>query len=176
MGIDFHKERYMRQARWAIAGLLLAVGTAYAAEAGGIHGTGKYGTAGCGLGSLAFGDQKGAIQILAATTNGLFGTQTFGITSGTSNCGESAVGTAGTKTFIEGNREALAKDAARGSGETIDTLTVLAGCKDAKAVGTTLQRRFVDLFPGETVSAEKVSEAVMGALRAETSLACGAIG
>jgi len=163
----------MRQARWVIAIFVLATGTAYA---DGIRGSGRYGTAGCGLGSMAFGDQKGAIQILAATTNSLFGTQTFGITSGTSNCGESAVGTAGTKTFIEGNREALAKDAARGTGETIDTLTVLAGCKDAKAVGATLQKRFVDLFPGESVPAETVSEAVMGALRSEKSLACGAIG
>lgn len=166
----------MRQARWVIATLILATGTAYAAESGGIHGTGKYGTAGCGLGSMAFGDQKGAIQILAATTNGFFGTQTFGISSGTSNCAEAAPGTSGTKTFIEGNREALAKDAARGSGETIDTLTVLAGCKDAKAVGAALQKRFVELFPGESVPAEKVSEAVVGALRAESSLACGAIG
>jgi Protein of unknown function (DUF3015) len=176
MGVNFHKEKCMRQARWVIAFVVvLAAGTAYAAESGGIHGTGRYGTAGCGLGSLAFGDQKGAIQILAATTNGLFGTQTFGITSGTSNCGESAVGTAGTKTFIEGNREALAKDAARGSGETIDTLTVLAGCKDSKAVGATLQKRFGELFP-QAVPAEKVSENVMGALRSEASLSCGAIG
>jgi hypothetical protein len=166
----------MRQARWVIAILVLATGTAYAAESGGIHGTGRYGTAGCGLGSLAFGDQKGAVQILAATTNGTFGTQTFGITSGTSNCGESAVGMAGTKTFIEGNREALAKDAARGSGETIDTLTVLAGCKDSKAVGAVLQKRFTALFPGEGVAVEKVSEAVIGTLRTESSLACGAIG
>jgi hypothetical protein len=166
----------MRQARWLIAIVVLAAGSAYAAEEGGIKGTGRYGTAGCGLGSLAFGDQKGMIQVLAATTNGTFGTQTFGITSGTSNCGEAAVGTAGTKTFIEGNREVLAKDAARGSGETIDTLTVLAGCKDAKAVGATLQKRFTELFPSENVPAEKVSESVIGALRADSSLACGAIG
>jgi hypothetical protein len=166
----------MRQARWVIGVLVLAAGTAYADERGGVKGTGRYGTAGCGLGSMAFGDQKGAIQILAATTNGLFGTQTFGISSGTSNCGESAPGSAGTKTFIEGNREALAKDVARGRGETIDTLTALAGCKDAKAVGSALQKRFPELFPGQSVPAEKVSEKVLGALRSESSLACGAIG
>jgi len=46
-----------------------------------------YGMAGCGLGSIAFGnDQTMFKQVLAATTNGTFGTQTFGITSGTSNC------------------------------------------------------------------------------------------
>src|SRR6476620_4123342 len=48
---------------------------------------GWYGMAGCGLGSLIFGpvNTPGA-QILAATTNATFGSQTFGITSGTSNC------------------------------------------------------------------------------------------
>jgi len=164
----------MHKARMVTAALVLAVGSAYAANP---MATGKstYGAAGCGLGSMVFGDQKGAIQILAATTNGTFGSQTFGITFGTSNCGESAIGTAGTKTFIEGNREALAKDAARGSGETITTLTTLAGCKDARAVGAVLQKRFAELFPGETVPAEQVSEAVIGTLRSDASLACGAI-
>jgi len=37
-----------------------------------------YGTAGCGPGSMAFWNKPGIIQVLAATTNGTFGTQTFG--------------------------------------------------------------------------------------------------
>ena len=88
---------------------------------------GKYGTAGCGLGSLAFGDTPGAIQILAATTNTLFGTQTFGITTGTSNCG-TGLFAMGTKNFVEANREALAKDISRGEGEAIGALTVINAC------------------------------------------------
>ncbi len=137
---------------------------------------GSYGSAGCGLGSLLIGSERGGVQILAATTNGFFFNQTFAITSGTWNCGEAAIGRAGAKTFIEANREALAKDAARGGGETIDTLTALAGCKDAKAVGVVLQRRFPELFPGERTPAEAVSEAVLGTLGAEPALACRAIG
>ena len=39
---------------------------------------------GCGLGSMAFNKQPGIYQIMAATTNSLTGTQTFGITTGTS--------------------------------------------------------------------------------------------
>jgi hypothetical protein len=168
----------MRQARWLVAVLALAVGYSYAAEgeAQGIKGKGNYGTAGCGLGSMAFGDQKGMIQVLAATTNGTFGTQTFGITSGTSNCGEASASVSGTKTFIEGNREALAKDAARGSGETITTLTAMAGCKDEKAVGSMLQKNFSRLFPGESTPVEQVSENVMNALRSDGTLACHTIG
>ena len=124
---------------------------------------------------MIFGDQKGWIQVLAATTNGTFGSQTFGISSGTSNCVESS-GTQGARTFIEGNREALAKDAARGSGETIVTLSAVAGCKDAKAVGAVLQKRFAQLFPGEKTAVDQVSENVIKELRSNSSLACGKIG
>jgi hypothetical protein len=167
----------MRVARTVMAVLVLAAaGSALAAENPAAYGKATYGTAGCGLGSMVFGDQKGAIQILAATTNGTFGSQTFGITFGTSNCGPSAVsGSAATKTFIEGNREALSKDAARGSGETITTLSSMAGCKDPSAVGQALQKRFRELFPADKAHTE-VSEAVVGALRADPDLACKAIG
>jgi len=124
---------------------------------------------------MVFGDQKGAIQILAATTNGI-GFQTFAITSGTSNCVDSASPAKGAKIFIEGNREALAKDAARGSGETIITLTALAGCKDAKAVGAALQKRFAVLFPGQQSPVEQVSANVLNELRADSTLACKNVG
>ena len=110
-----------------------------------------------------------------ARTGNMFGTQTFGISSGTSNCVESS-GTQGARTFIEGNREALAKDAARGSGETIVTLSAVAGCKDAKAVGAVLQKRFAQLFPGEKTAVDQVSENVIKELRSNSSLACGKIG
>src|SRR3954464_7446787 len=92
----------MRNARWVIAALVLAAGAAHADADVTVSGTkSTYGTAGCGLGSLVFGDQKGAIQILAATTNTTFGTQTFGITTGTSNCVDTAAGSAGARIFTE---------------------------------------------------------------------------
>jgi hypothetical protein len=167
----------MRRARWVLVAFVLSAGVAYAdAENPAAHGKATFGLAGCGLGSMIFGDQKGAIQILAATTNSTFGSQTFGITSGTSNCVESGSGTTGARNFIEGNREALAKDAARGSGETITTLTAMAGCKDAKAVGVTLQKRFAQLFPGEKAPVEQVSQNVLKELRSDSSLECRKIG
>src|SRR5262245_36738363 len=88
-----------------------------------------YGPAGCGLGSLIFEPNSGFTQVFAATTNGTFGTQTFGITSGTSNCAGGGGGSASAKAFVETNRVALAKDIARGQGETIDSLSRLAGCR-----------------------------------------------
>lgn len=136
-----------------------------------LAGTGTYGTAGCGLGSMAFGNQAGGVQILAATTNGLFGTQTFGITSGTSNCGRSVFALEGTKIFIEGNREALAKDAARGQGETIVALRHIAACQaEAADLGRALQANFPALFPA--ASTEQVRDQVIHFLQSEPSLGC----
>jgi Protein of unknown function (DUF3015) len=165
----------MRRPSWVAIAFLLTAGAAYAEDNPLAHGKATYGLAGCGLGSLVFGDQKGAVQILASTTNGTVGSQTFGISSGTSNCVESS-GTQGARTFIEGNREALAKDAARGGGETVATLSAIAGCKDATAVGGALQKRFKSLFPGAKTPAEEVSKNVLNELRSDSSLECRKIG
>jgi hypothetical protein len=136
-----------------------------------------YGTAGCGLGSMAFGSQPGMIQVLAATTNSLFGTQTFGITTGTSNCqlAPGAPAPAKAKVFIEGNREALAKDISRGQGETVKNLASLAGCADAKEVGAALQKNFKVIFPTATAPSETVVEGVLTTLKTP-ALACTKLG
>ena len=135
-----------------------------------------YGTAGCGLGSIVFGNDKGLVQVLAATTNGTFGTQTFGITTGTSNCEDTGGGTESAKAFVETNREAFAKDVARGNGETITTLTTLAGCADATQVGTTLQSSFSSIFPDATVQDTQVSQSVVETLKGHPELACKQLG
>jgi hypothetical protein len=160
-----------------VASLLLA-GSAQAADPvkatqSALAGTGQYGTAGCGLGSMAFGTQPGFVQVLAATTNGLFGTQTFGITSGTSNCGKSLFALEGTKIFIEGNKEALAKDAARGQGETIAALKHIAGCQaEAAQVGAALQKSFGQVFPAADAPTEQVRDNVIQLLRSDKALGC----
>jgi Protein of unknown function (DUF3015) len=138
----------------------------------GLKGTGGYGTAGCGLGSMAFHDQPGGIQIIAATLNGICGNQTFGITFGTSNCGPSLFAQ-GTRNFVEANREALAKDIARGEGEAIGALTVINRCADSRAVGATLQARFGAIFPTEDASDEHVTGAILEALHGDAALRCG---
>ena len=135
-----------------------------------------YGAAGCGLGSLIFGNQKGAVQIFAATTNGTFGNQTFGITTGTLNCGDTIVGNSSAKVFIETNREALAKDISRGQGETVKNLATLAGCSDAGAVGATLQKNFSAIFPSEKVGDAQVADSILSTLKTEKALGCAKLG
>jgi len=112
----------------------------------GLKGNGVYGTAGCGLGSLAFGNQQGPIQIFAATLNST-GVQTFGITTGTSNCGPGLFAKAEINTFIQSNSVALENDIVRGQGETLSTLNNMLGC-DAQ-FSSTLQQNYKNLYtPG----------------------------
>ncbi len=120
---------------------------------------GGYGAAGCGLGSMIFGSQGGIIQVFAATTNGTFASQTFGITSGTSNCGGG--GAAPTvKAYIEANRESLANDISRGKGETLNNLTQLMGCTKTQEVGTVLQKNYKKIFPTIQVNAAEIETSI----------------
>jgi hypothetical protein len=135
---------------------------------------GNYGDAGCGLGSIVFGSKPGFIQVFASTTNGTFGSQTFGITSGTSNCGGGGGGTPTARNYVETNREAVAKDISRGSGGTIADLSQLAGCKNPHAVGRTLQKNFKRIFPRAGLRDTEVSANVVGVLRSDASLQCTA--
>ncbi len=139
----------------------------------GIQGSpGKYGAAGCGLGAMAFKDQPGGIQIIAATLNDICANQTFGITFGTSNCGPSLLAQ-GTKNFVEANREVLAKDIARGEGEAIGALTVINACGDSRAVGAALQKRFGAIFPSADATDAAVTDAILETLHGDPALGCG---
>lgn len=133
-----------------------------------------YGTAGCGLGSIVFGSKPGFVQVFAATTNSTFGTQTFGITSGTSNCTGGVVSVASTRAFVETNREAVAKDIARGSGETLEGLAKLAGCKDHRAMGKELQAKYATIFTSAKISDRAVSENVVKVLEG-SKLSCSTL-
>ena len=88
---------------------------------------------GCGLGKLAFSDFKNqkniAPQVLMATTNGTFGSTTFGISTGTSGCTNDGKVWAEYKTtlFAEINFENLSQEMAQGKGEHLASLATLMG-------------------------------------------------
>ena len=138
-------------------------------------GAAKYGPAGCGLGSLIFSPDSGWTQIFAATTNGTSANQTFGITSGTSNC-DTGPSSNSAKNFVEANRTQLAKDIVRGRGATLSSLSELAGCADSKAVGMKLRKNFKAIFPNAQVANETVSESVVGVLKSDDTLSCSNLG
>src|SRR5213594_3662549 len=88
---------------------------------------------GCGLGKLAwadFGHQKNiGPQVLMATTNGTFGSQTFGISTGTSGCTNDGKVWAEHKVtmFASINFEDLSQEMAQGGGEHLTSLATLMG-------------------------------------------------
>lgn len=114
-----------------------------------------YGMAGCGLGSIVFGDQGGMVQIFAATTNGTSGNQTFGISSGTLNCGESGR-SAKAEQFIQVNKVAIENDMARGQGETLTALSQVMECTNTNFPGD-LKTDYRQMFPTGGASAEQLS-------------------
>src|SRR5213080_3490823 len=88
---------------------------------------------GCGLGKLAWGDFKGqkqiAPQVMMATTNGTFGSQTFGISFGTSGCTNDGVimRTELVNAFASATFENLQHEMAQGHGEHLASLATLMG-------------------------------------------------
>ena len=100
----------------------------------------RYGMAGCGLGSLVLGHVPGKAQILAVTTNNIYGNQTSGITSGTSNCTEYGHEEyALTIDYINANKQNILVDIARGEGEALKGLATLYGCKNHKSFSAALK-------------------------------------
>jgi Protein of unknown function (DUF3015) len=152
---------------WIIISALFAATSARAAHkkplVDEVSGT-RYGTAGCGLGSLAFGAKPGAIQIAASLLNATGG-QSFAITSGTSNCQNEGDDGRRAELFIIANREILEKDISRGSGETLTNLAEIIGCQDTTTLGEALQSNYEMIFPKGSEPPEKVSEAIFKTIR-----------
>jgi len=119
----------------------------------------QYGQAGCGLGSMAFGPEKGKVQILAMTTNGTFGTQTFGITSGTSNCTPDARVTRAVE-FINNNISSLEVELAQGQGETLISLSQIMGCKQGQEFGKSLQKYYGHVFSNSQLNPEEIYHSI----------------
>lgn len=130
----------------------------------------------CGWGSKLFDGQKGlAPQVLAVTTNGTFGNQTFGITSGTSGCTQDGTVTSNWKTsmFIDGNKQRLARDMSIGSGETLDSLAHLMGVReeDRAQFNRAAQRNLARIFPSEDVPTEQIMLSLKQVLSSDSQLA-----
>tara|TARA_R110002073_G_scaffold31157_4_gene95891 strand:- start:7776 stop:8291 length:516 start_codon:yes stop_codon:yes gene_type:complete len=119
-----------------------------------------YGQAGCGLGSIVFGSKPGMTQVFAATTNGTFGSQTFGITSGTSNCGDHGLINLGKEreVFAQQNYTSLVKEMAQGQGENLYTLASLYQCpvEAHNEFGTMTQEKFDRLVVNSQTTSDEL--------------------
>jgi len=131
---------------------------------------------GCGWGSKVFDGQSGiAPQVLGATTNGTSGNQTFAISSGTSGCTQNGVVRSNWKTamFIDGNKDKLAQDMSKGSGEALQSLAQLIGVKDADkaAFYRATKENFARIFTSDQATAEQVASGLKQVLAADSTLA-----
>jgi hypothetical protein len=92
---------------------------------------------------------------LQATTNGSTGTQTFGISSGTSDCQQPSKVVSNEKLneFVRANLDNLAKDIAIGKGETLDTFAEMLGIPQTRtaAFNAKLQANFDRVFTSDQV-------------------------
>lgn len=118
---------------------------------------------GCGLGSVLIEDQNTVVmQILAATTNGTSGNQTFGITSGTLNCNKptALVSNERIEKFVADNMDGLAIDIAAGHGENLDTLSSLMSVEDKAAFNSTLKANFSKIYSSTDVTSANVIDSI----------------
>lgn len=131
---------------------------------------------GCGWGTQAFKGSKGKTsKILAATTNGIFGNQTFGISSNTAGCtGEGVIASAERLNMYAGaNIDKLQRDMALGRGESLDTLAHLMGIQDADkpAFYQLTRSHFADIFPSDDVTAGQMLSNISQVMATDPSLA-----
>lgn len=136
------------------------------------HARKPVGPAGCGLGNVMFGNEN---QIFASTSNGTSQTQTFGISSGTSNCVEVS-GVAKLENYIEANPEALANDMARGQGQTLTGLTQVLNCSNPMKVHGLLKNNYKKIYQNGTNDSIHISKEVRSVLKANQAASEGCQG
>jgi hypothetical protein len=109
---------------------------------------------GCGLGSIIIKDDSTAIMLaLQATTNGIFGNQTFGITSGTLGCKKTQfVMNEQAQEFVASNMDQLAKEIAIGHGESVDTLAELLKISDKATFSASLQANYNSIYASQNAT------------------------
>lgn len=154
-----------RGALLAAAAVLVASAVAYA----------KQNDAGCGVGSLIFKDNEPVQQILAATTNGTFGNQTFGITTGTLGCDSGGLikTSKAQENFVTANWRDLSKEIAAGGGEYVDSLASLMGCSKAATpdFARFAQSRYEVLFPARDTAPQAMLKTLRKEMAKDATLA-----
>lgn len=147
--------------------LLIMVAALSLVVAGSAFAAGNTNT-GCGLGTVIFQDvqnQSTVVQVVAATINGSSGNQTFGISSGTSECAQpkNIVRNERLNEFVQANMDELARDISAGKGETLSTVAELMGVPSAQreAFNATLQSHFHQIFPAPGVEFAHVVDMIV---------------
>jgi len=141
---------------------LLAVTLVTLSASTGAMAVGNHPMAGCGLAYMLYSSQSNGkvTQILAATTNNIYGTQTFGITSGSSGCTKDGVlaKSKELEVFVAVNLENLKHDIAMGEGSYVNALAALLEVSKDKTstFASLLHGSYSEIFPSSNVTANDV--------------------
>ncbi len=114
---------------------------------------------GCGLGSMVFAGEKGAVyDVLAATTNGTSGNQTFGMSTGTMGCKRNAtIQKRKFAYFMNNNYEQFAMDASAGkNSETMKAAAIILDV-DSSKLASVVKTNFASIFTDGAESVEVAS-------------------
>ena len=151
--------------KWMLGLLAGALLSATAAQA-----VGNHPMAGCGLAYQLFasGSNSTGTQILASTTNNFYGTQTFGITSGTSGCTEDGIVavTKEVEVFAAINLNNLSEEMAKGSGAYVTAFASLLGANEETepVLLQLFQEKYEVLFPSVETNATQMLETLKAEL------------
>lgn len=133
---------------------------------------------GCGLGKLAWSDYGGqkqiAPQVFMATTNGTFGSQTFGISSGTSGCTNDGVIMKNKHVNLaSGAFDSLKQEMAQGGGEHLAALATLLGIpvEEQPTFFSLVQEKYASLVQSEETTPSTMVQAIQAAIAEHPILA-----
>lgn len=127
----------------------------------------------CGWGNMLFEGQSGtAPHVLAVTTNGTSGNNTFGMTSGTNGCSTSGKLTYGGKNVVSSIMNEFSEDVARGEGDALNTVAVVYGVApaDRDAFAQVMHENFNVIFPNENVTADDMMASIEAVMKADSRL------
>ncbi len=131
--------------------------------------------AGCGLGAMVWEGKEGIVpNVLAATTNGSFGNQTFGMSTGTLGCNNSAAkGVMAMQQYLDSNLDKVAFNMSRGEGEYLQGLATVMGvtAADRSAFFAASKQNFDRIFPSEKTTRTDVINTLNSVLKEHQTLA-----
>lgn len=134
---------------------------------------GAAGGSSCGWGNMLFEGQSGtATHVLALTTNGTSGNNTFGVTTGTNGCSSSGSLSYGGKNVVSSIMGEFSEDVARGEGDALDTVAVVYGVDvaDRDQFAKVMHENFSVIFPNENVTADQMMVSIESLMKADSTL------
>lgn len=131
----------------------------------------RYGMAGCGLGAMLIEKNTALPQIGSGILSSLSATQTFGITTGTSNCQPDQAGHAKVEqeVFLRTNLASLTREAAQGTGEHLSAFAEVLGC-DHGAFSKMSQEKYNEIY--STSESQTVLQNYVKQIKANPALTC----